>query len=209
MSFRPLFRSALSRQDINECLDLLFDGYGLATMTGDLSDKQQIALRNDVLFRVLVYTGMRRAEATALREWDWDSANRTLLIRRGKGGKERVAVLADKTNTSRDLINELMRWHDSTWLIPSSRRGWRSKLVDNRPLSENSVYNIIRGIGTQAGMTRRLRPHDLRRTFITQALEGGASIADVMAQVGHARAETTLRYAQAVEAASRWQRISF
>jgi integrase len=44
------------------------------------------------------------------------------------------------------------------------------------------------------------KPHDLRRTFITEALATGTPLATVQAAVGHARGETTLSYAQAVNA---------
>ena len=44
------------------------------------------------------------------------------------------------------------------------------------------------------------KPHDLRRTFITEALATGTPLATVQAAAGHARGETTLHYAQAVDA---------
>ena len=44
------------------------------------------------------------------------------------------------------------------------------------------------------------KPHDLRRTFITEALATGTPLATVQAAAGHARSETTLHYAQAVDA---------
>jgi integrase len=44
------------------------------------------------------------------------------------------------------------------------------------------------------------KPHDLRRTYITEALATSTLLATVQAAAGHARGETTLRYAQAVNA---------
>jgi integrase len=44
------------------------------------------------------------------------------------------------------------------------------------------------------------KPHDGRRTFITEALETGTPLATVQAAAGHAQGATTLRYAQAVDA---------
>ena len=42
--------------------------------------------------------------------------------------------------------------------------------------------------------------HDLRRTFITETLATSTPLATVQAAAVHARGETTLRYAQAVDA---------
>jgi integrase len=39
------------------------------------------------------------------------------------------------------------------------------------------------------------QPHDLRRTFITEALATGTPLATVQAIVGHAQGSTTLGYA--------------
>ena len=47
------------------------------------------------------------------------------------------------------------------------------------------------------------RPHDLRRTFITE----GTPLADVQAQAGHAQASTTLLYAQPVNAKERLSKM--
>ncbi len=53
---------------------------------------------------------------------------------------------------------------------------------------------------TEAACGIAFKPHDLRRTFITEALATGTPLATVQAAAGHARGETTLRYAQAVDA---------
>jgi len=50
-------------------------------------------------------------------------------------------------------------------------------------------------------------PHDVRRTFITEALATGAPLADVQAQVGHKNESTTLRYANSVDARQRRDRL--
>jgi integrase len=44
------------------------------------------------------------------------------------------------------------------------------------------------------------KPHDARRTFITEGLTVGVETHNMQKQVGHARADTTLHYAQSLDA---------
>jgi integrase len=45
----------------------------------------------------------------------------------------------------------------------------------------------------KAGIRRRIRPYDLRHTFVTNLLERGAELKTVSEIVGHTRPDTTLR----------------
>ena len=46
-------------------------------------------MRNDVMIRLLVYTGLRRSELVALRWTDINVEDLTITVRHGKGDKER------------------------------------------------------------------------------------------------------------------------
>jgi integrase len=68
----------------------------------------------------------------------------------------------------------------------------------DKPISGMDVYRVVKA--TEAACGIEFKPHDLRRTFINEALATGTPLATVQAVAGHARGETTLRYAQAVDA---------
>ncbi len=68
----------------------------------------------------------------------------------------------------------------------------------DRPIDGTDVYRVVKATEKRSGVA--FKPHDLRRTFITEALATGTPLATVQAAAGHARGETTLRYAQAVDA---------
>jgi integrase len=68
----------------------------------------------------------------------------------------------------------------------------------DRPISGTDVYRIVKATEARVGVA--FKPHDLRRTLITEALATGTLLATVQAIAGHARGETTLSYAQAVDA---------
>ena len=46
----------------------------------------------------MIYTGLRRAEVVALRWDDIDFEDQLVTVRQGKGGKERIAAIADITD---------------------------------------------------------------------------------------------------------------
>jgi integrase len=71
-------------------------------------------------------------------------------------------------------------------------------LGKDKPIRGTDVYEIVKQ--TEAASGIEFKPHDLRRTFITEALATGTPLATVQAAAGHARGETTLGYAQAVDA---------
>ena len=185
---------ALNRGQVRRLLDV---------WAGD----SDLDVRNRAMLGILVYAGLRRSELVGLRRSDWNAEAQTLTIRHGKGGKRRVAVIADSTDETAHAIEALLARHDSEWLIPALTRGKSQSLVD-KAASDSTVKDVVNATA-KAAKVGHISPHDLRRTHITLALEAGATVADMQAQAGHARAETTLRYAQAVDAAKRRKRIQF
>ena len=56
------------------------------------NDNGDIGIRNDVMIRLLIYTGLRCSELVALRWSDINFEDMTITVRHGKGDKERVAA---------------------------------------------------------------------------------------------------------------------
>ena len=120
-----------------------------------------------------------------------------VTVRHGKGDKSREVPLAG------DLALEALRaWQRCMEagrvyvFCRITRHG--DSLGDDKPIRGTDIYEIIQKTSALAGV--EFKPHDLRRTFITEALATGTPLATVQAAAGHARGETTLRYAQAVDA---------
>lgn len=63
------------------------------------------------------------------------------------------------------------------------------------------LYQQMERVGYAAGLDHKLRPHALRSTFITHALDAGQSERDVMLAAGHIRLSTTAYYDQGYKAA--------
>lgn len=164
----------------------------LRTWAGETAPEK----RNRALIAVLLLTGIRRAEAADLRWSDIDFDNGVLTVRHGKGDKARQVPIAGDY-----ALDALRDWHMVQPMgyqhvfTPVERGGHVGK---DQPITGTDVYRIIKATETAAGVT--FKPHDCRRTFITEALATGAPLATVQAAAGHARGETTLHYAQAVDA---------
>jgi integrase len=159
-----------------------------------------IHLRNRALMAVLFYVGVRRAEAAALRWNDIDLEEGVISIKHGKGDKAREAAIVDDNDNEGVVI--LRAWRAANpgeYVFPAAWKDGRMRA--DQPMSADAVYRIVRQTEERAGVP--FRPHDARRTLITQALAQKVPLAEVQAQAGHAQASTTLRYAQATDARAR------
>lgn len=164
-----------------------------------LADDTPRAFRNRALFAVLLCAGLRRSEAAALTWDDIDMEGRILRIRHGKGDKARLAVLPEGL-----AYTALLQWRalvdaGRRYVFPALTKA--GKLGPDKPMTGAALSKLAEQEAERLGVAFRM--HDLRRTFITEALSTGAALADVQAQAGHANAATTLHYAQAQEASRR------
>ena len=159
--------------------------------------------RNAALIALLALTGLRRSEAAALRWSDLDLENRVVSVRHGKGDKAReVAIVGDYA------VEALLTWFERQgggreFVFCSVGKG--GQLGADQPITGTDVYRVVKATEAESGVA--FRPHDLRRTFITEALATGTPLADVQAQAGHSQASTTLLYAQPVNAKERLSRM--
>lgn len=152
--------------------------------------------RNHALIAVLALGGIRRAEAAALRWRDVDFENGVLSIRHGKGDKAREVPLAGDLALEALKVWQLAQPAGREYVFCPLRKG--DKFGADKPITGTDVYRVVAATEKVSGV--EFKPHDLRRTFITEALATGTTLATVQAIAGHAKAETTLGYAQAVNA---------
>lgn len=154
--------------------------------------------RNRALVALLFATGIRRAEAAAIRWDDLHLDDGTLTIRQGKGGKSReVAIFGDFATRA------LSSWKtfsgpDRVYVFCQINKGKPGK---DQPMHPQGVYRAV--VHTEKISGVKVKPHDARRTVITSLLTNNVPMAEVQAQAGHANANTTMRYAYAVDAKRR------
>jgi integrase/recombinase XerD len=145
------------------------------------------ALRSPKYRAVLITcyaAGLRIREACRLRVEDVDSQRMVLRIRDGKGGKERLTLLAPR------LLALLRRY----WLIDKPR-GWLfpGKRPDTH-VSPDAVRQVFRQARDAAGIAKACTPHTLRHSFATHLLDAGTDLVLIQTLLGHESIRTTSRY---------------
>ena len=173
-------------------------------------DGRAVGIRNHALLRLLIYTGLRRAEVVMLRWDDIDLEAHTVTVRHGKGDKQRIAAIADITDATKRALIALRGVQDGQYecVFPGMSAGRSPRFATDVPMSAQTIVRLLSLSSGRAGIGH-LSAHDLRRTHITLALDNGAPLQDMQAQAGHANPSTTLRYAQPSDAKSRRARIAF
>jgi integrase/recombinase XerD len=155
-------------------------------LKGDEPERLLAAARSErdrLLLMLALYTGTRCSELVHLRVEDVDLAERELMIRRGKGDKDRALPLAAS------LIAPLRAW------IGERRRGWLFPgRVPGKPLTRFAVNAIVAGCRKRAGIVRACHPHTLRHTLATTLIRRGADIRTVQMMLGHSDLSTTQIY---------------
>lgn len=144
--------------------------------------------RNAALLGLLYGGGLRRAEIVALDVSDYEVETGKLVVR-GKGNKERVAWA---TNGSRDALDAWLAVRGvepGPLFLPVTKGG----VIKRRRMSDQAVAELVRRLALRAKIAR-FSPHDMRRTFIGDLLDGGADLAAVQGLAGHASPTTTSRY---------------
>ncbi len=152
-----------------------------------------LGLRDRALLETLYSTGVRRQELANLRMYDLDVERGTLMVRQGKGKKDRVVPIGDRA----------LAWIDR--YIQDVRPGLT---VGNR--SENTLFlthlgeaftpgrlsQMVRQYIDQAEIGKSGSCHLIRHTMATLMLENGADIRFIQAILGHAKLDTTQIYTQ-------------
>ncbi len=147
-----------------------------------------LGLRDRALIELLYGTGMRRGEVSKLDLADVDFEERRILIRQGKGSKDRVVPLGKKAKEAllaylETARGKLLRGVDSGALF-IGRGGGR--------LGKGQVSDRLKVLGRRLHL--KLAPHLLRHSCATHLLRGRADIRHIQRLLGHESLATTERY---------------
>ena len=85
-----------------------------------------------------------------------------------------------------------------TWKKEDDEKGWEFVVHTIAGGPETNINASWRRIVALAGITRRIRPYDLRHAFATEAIAAGADIGTVAKLMGHANANMILKHYQHV-----------
>ncbi|MFP5021319.1 tyrosine-type recombinase/integrase [Pseudonocardia phyllosphaerae] len=164
---------------------------------------RELYARRAVAFVALLTLGLRISEVTGLDRDDLVVTGGEQVLRvRGKGGTVREVFPGDAVTGA--LGAYLAVRDGSTAETVPARRGQAPSgpMLATRSggrCSRQDLYALLRRIAGHAGpelddVADRVHPHALRHAYVTLALEAGAPIQHVQADVGHASIATTRHY---------------
>lgn len=149
---------------------------------------------------ILIYAcGLRVRECVQLGVNDIDGPGNRLLIRDGKGGKDRYTILG---NPVYEELRHYWCFHKNrTLLFPAVGRGLRNSQgaathmgIATEPMDTNSLRTHLRKAAQKVGVSKKVTTHILRHSFATHLAAKGVPIHQIQAYLGHAHIETTTVY---------------
>lgn len=147
-------------------------------------------LRDQAVLELMYASGCRISEAAGL-QMDGVLLDRQLVKLLGKGGKERYVPLHELSVRS---LSDYIGRSRPQLLTPDSPAG--NLFLSNRggAYSADAIRRMFKDTLIRAGVGLEYTPHDLRHTFASDLLEGGADLRSVQELLGHASPSTTQVY---------------
>lgn len=192
---------------------------------GDVRTVLERLREPDRLVVSLLYgSGLRILECVSLRVKDIDIERREIVIRGGKGDKDRRVPLAESgvREVRRMFRSSWKVWHDDrrkgirvTGIdgalirkLPDADQQWpwfyvfpaartfvdASGVLRRHHLHETRVQRAVRVAATEARLGKRVTCHSFRHSFATHLLEAGADIRTIQELLGHSDVRTTMVY---------------
>ena len=150
-------------------------------------DSSAAAARDRAIFETLYSSGLRVSELVGLNWRDIDEELGMVMIRSGKGNKDRLVPLGEPA------LDALLKWQRA---MPVAWEPNGPVIVNLRGgrLTTRSVEMILQRRIAEAGLSVNITPHGLRHSFATHMLNNGADLRSIQEMLGHASLATTQRY---------------
>lgn len=139
--------------------------------------------KHKLILSIMYAGGLRVSEIIDLKVKDVDFESKTLMIRAGKGKKDRITVLSENLIPQlKSIVNANI---PENYLFPSNRGG---------KLTSRSVQKIFYTALKKSGVKKIASCHSLRHSFATHLLENGVNVRYIQELLGHSNLRTTQIY---------------
>jgi site-specific recombinase XerD len=176
------------------------------------NNPQALGQRDRAILAILYGCGLRRSEATHLDCSDVDLDRRLVLVRAGKGNKERYVPIARRHATDLErYLAEGRTWflqrHTSDYhqlhngkpyALKPAAKGEEAFFLSERGHRLGDFYQRMRVMATRAALDVPLTPHSLRHSIATHLLQRGMDMEDIARFLGHASLASTQVYTHIV-----------
>jgi len=150
-----------------------------------------MGLRDRAILETLYVTGIRRTELTRLRLHDLDAGRELILVRKGKGGKDRVVPTGERALAWLVAYAAKARPELSAGAAETDRlflTAWGTPIQPKKLTARVSAYV------SAARLNKSGSCHLFRHAAATHMLEHGADIRFIQALLGHECLDTTRIY---------------
>jgi len=142
-------------------------------------------IKHRLLLKLTYSSGLRRSEVISIQLADFDWKHMQLIVRQGKGKKDRFTVLAHSLKP--DFDQYVSQYSPQKFLFEGLGKG--------QPLSENSTGYIMKQAIARAGITRSgICLHSLRHSFASHLLAIHTDVVTVQKLMGHDDIRSTMEY---------------
>jgi integrase/recombinase XerD len=141
-------------------------------------------IKHKAMLSLIYSCGLRRSELLNLRPMDIDSKRNLIIIRQGKGKKDRIAPLSEK-------ILKLLREY---YTIYNPKQWLFEGVTGKNQYDERSLSNVLKLALAKAKIEKPVTLHWLRHSFATHLLEAGTDLRYIQEILGHKSSKTTEIY---------------
>jgi integrase/recombinase XerD len=153
---------------------------------------EPLGIRDRAILETLYSTGIRRMELINLSLYCLDTERGTMMIREGKGKKDRMVPVGERATAWIDKYLDDVR----PSLVVEPDEAVLFLTLEGESFAPNRLSQLVRNYVNAADIGKRGSCHLFRHTMATLMLEGGADIRYIQAMLGHAELSTTQIYTQ-------------
>ena len=141
--------------------------------------------KHKLMIQLMYSAGLRVSELISLRLEDLDLEKGYGWVRKGKGNKDRLFILASSLKNPIQNFISSKKLNEYNYLFTS---------FNGKKYNVASLRQIIRKATKITGIKKRVSCHTLRHSFATHLIENGYSVLEVQSLLGHKSPETTAMY---------------
>lgn len=149
--------------------------------------------RNHLILKIMLDTGLRASEATHLKWNHIDLMSGKLMVREGKGSKDRTLWLSE------DDLELLQEWKERQVLEIDKKCDYIFTTLKGAPIQNRYLRKMVKRYSKKANIDKNVSPHTLRHTFATDLYRETKNIRLVQKALGHSDISTTMIYTHIVD----------
>ena len=149
--------------------------------------------RNRVMLRLMLDTGLRLSEAIALKWRHIDLNSGKVMVREGKGKKDRTLW------TGEENLEQLRKWRERQTAVVERPCELVFTTLKGGELHPRYIQRMVKRYAVKAGIQKDIHPHTLRHSFATDIYRDTSNIRLTQKALGHANLATTQIYTHIVD----------